>query len=111
MSDEHLYSELASELSRFDFPIASDCLTIEKLKIEISREVNHLISTDFSRLISLLYRLDISEKKLRNALAAPKVENAGDVIAEMIISRQLEKIKSRNSFKTAGHDIPEEEKW
>ena len=37
-------------------------------------------------------------------------EDAGKIIAALIIERQLQKIKSKQQFKQAD-DIPEEDKW
>ncbi len=58
----------------------------------------------------MLYRLDISEEKLRTSLDAGTGEPAGTMIATMIIERQLQKIESRKRYKMEG-DIPEDEKW
>ncbi len=73
----------------------------------ISVEVNRLILDDFNGLINILYRLDINEEKLRNALMADP-GNAGDIIAGMILERQEQKRKNREMFK--GGDS-REERW
>jgi hypothetical protein len=73
--------------------------------------ITELINNDFSQLISLLYRIDVPEKKLRQVLDATNGKDAASVIATMIIERQLEKIRSRERFKSNGGGISEEEKW
>lgn len=82
----------------------------QKIIEDLSEYINRLIDTDFSMLLSLLYRLDISEEKLRNSLDVGTGETAGTTIATMIVERQLEKIESRKLFK-AKDDISEDEKW
>lgn len=77
---------------------------------DLSAYINNLIVTRFDELISLLYRLDISEPKLKLLLQQHESEDAADIIAGMILERQAEKIKSRGLFRSPG-DIPEAEKW
>ena len=77
----------------------------------IAERINYLITNDFSLLISILYRLDISEKKLKQLLQQTSNSTAGDIIAALIIERQLEKIKSRKAFKNNAKDIPDAERW
>ncbi|MGI8637666.1 MAG: hypothetical protein ACR2KZ_19885, partial [Segetibacter sp.] len=61
--------------------------------------------------ISILDRLDISEKKLKQLLQQTKDATAGDIIAELIVERQLQKIDSRNAFKNSAPDMPDVERW
>lgn len=73
--------------------------------------INHLINHDFNRLISLLYRMDVNEKKLREILSGNQGANAGMVIAHLMIERQAEKIKSRKAFRQRDENTGDEEKW
>lgn len=73
--------------------------------------VNELITQDFNQLITLLYRLDINEKKLKQTLADHPDQNAGELIAKLILDRQEEKKKSREAFKQKGWEGSEEERW
>lgn len=77
---------------------------------ELSAWVNEMIDRDFGGLLNLLYRLDINENKLRKLLEDIPNEDAGKIIAAMIIERQLQKKKSKEMFKQEG-EIPEEDKW
>jgi hypothetical protein len=87
--------------------IAPDELFHEKL----ADYINHLVNHDFNRLISLLYRMDVNEKKLREILSDNPAANAGTVIANLMIERQAEKIKSREAFRQRDENIGDEEKW
>lgn len=73
--------------------------------------VNELITQDFNHLVLLLYRLDINEKKLKQTLADNPNQNAGELIAQLIVDRQEEKRKSREAFKQKDWESSEEEKW
>ena|SRR3982750_1663123 len=83
----------------------------------LSPLINDLINNDFEKLVQILYRLDIDEKKLRNILAANLPAgrqdtglDAGEIIAGLVIERQLQKIRSRREFKR-DENIDEDEKW
>ncbi|MDB5202047.1 MAG: hypothetical protein JWQ27_1456 [Ferruginibacter sp.] len=78
---------------------------------QLAAFVNDLILHHFDQLVWLLYRIDVSEKKLTTLLASTPKEDAGQLIADMIISRQLEKIKSRQENRRDTNNISEEESW
>lgn len=73
--------------------------------------VNELITQDFNQLLLLLYRLDINEKKLKQTLADHPDQNAGELIAKLIVDRQAEKKRSREALKQKDWESSEEEKW
>jgi len=77
---------------------------------ELATYINDMILRDFTGLMNLLYRLDVSEIKIRKLLDDMQHEDAGKIIAAVIIERQLQKIKSKQQFKQEG-DIPEEDRW
>ena len=77
---------------------------------ELAAYVNEMILHDFTGLMNLLYRLDVSEDKIRKLLDEMQQEDAGKIIAAVIIERQLQKIKTKQQFKQKG-DIPEEDRW
>lgn len=81
------------------------------LRARLAEHLDVLISTDFLALVRLLYRLDISEKKLKMVLAETEGKNASETIADMIIERQMQKIRSRAEHKKRNDNIPDDEKW
>jgi rRNA-processing protein FCF1 len=80
-------------------------------RAELAAFVNHLINTDFEKLVFLLYRIDVRESVIKQLLALPPNSNAGELIADAIIARQAEKIESRKQFKQPDDIIAEEDKW
>lgn len=78
---------------------------------ELSAYINELITTNFEQLLALLYRVDVSEKKLKTLLAEPAENLSSDVIARLLIERQLEKIISRRDTKIPPEEFDEEERW
>lgn len=81
-----------------------------QLQAKLSAAINDMIVHHFDELIQLLYRMDVSEAKLKEMLQQHAADDASDIIATLILERQQQKIKTREMFKAAT-DIPEEEKW
>ena len=99
---EYLHSEWALELPRTSGEQ-------EMMKV-LAEKINSLILHDFERLVSILYRIDVHEQKLRAVLRSHPETEAGRLIAELLVERQCEKAASREKY--AGHkDESNEEKW
>ena len=77
---------------------------------ELSNEINQLIVHDFTALVQILYRLDVSEAKLKMVLSENPKEDAGRLIAALIIERLKKREEVRKQF-PAQENIPEEDRW
>lgn len=86
-------------------------VSLEELKKILADYINSLINTNFNKLISILYRMDINEPKLVRQLQENPGVDAGLMLAEMIIERQKQKIKSRAFYNKKDSDADENEKW
>ena len=73
--------------------------------------VNDLLRSDFERLVSLLYRLDIDEQHLKQTLRDNPDTDAAVLIVDMMIERQAQKIESRQQYNQRDNNISEDEKW
>lgn len=74
--------------------------TYEELQEKLATHLNHLLTTDINKLISILYRIDISQEKAMSALAEnAQREMPGEILARLIIARQLEKVITRRKYK------------
>ena len=82
----------------------------EELEEKLSEIIDHLIQKDFQKLVYVLYKVDVSEIKLKQMLQAERDENASAIIAKLIIQRQKQKLESRKNF-TSSNNISDEEKW
>jgi len=109
MTDEEqvLQKEIIHATDALLFPETSFSVFTQKL----AAYINELIDHNFEKLVNILYRLDVSENKLKNLLASNTQTDAGLLIAQLIIERQAEKIKTRNQYKQSDTNIPDEEKW
>lgn len=86
-------------------------LTRRELNSHLEDYINELISNNFNQLIQALYRVDVSEAKLKAILLENPEQDAAKIIAQLIIERMREKLKSRKEREKQDEDIPEEEKW
>jgi hypothetical protein len=109
MIEPALIKDLIIELG--SLPVQED---YEARRLELAGRINELLNSDFSKLISVLYRMDVSEAKLKQLLKENPETDAGLLIADLMIERQLQKIKTRraaNQAKQRDNDIDENEKW
>lgn len=98
-------SEILARLGNALTPTAK-----EACKEDLVRYINALLLQDFERLVQLLYRVDVDEKKLRALLKAHPQQDAAVLIADLIIQRETEKQVSRHLHRN-DDTIPEDEKW
>lgn len=61
------------------------------------QRIDELLHRDFEKLKWILYRIDVSEKKLNDALQNSEAD-AATVMGDLIIQRQIEKAESRKKF-------------
>lgn len=60
--------------------------------------IAYLIDKDFSRLLNILYRIDVSEQKIKDTLAENNGKNPAEIIAILIVEREFQKMKFREMF-------------
>ena len=82
----------------------------EQLRKDITGYVNYLLLEDFNALVQLLYKVDVSEEKLKAVLRDNPGTDAAVLIADLLISRQEEKLNNRQP-PPEDQGIPADEKW
>ena len=105
MKDEHALQKVSEQLE-IDIT-GKDHSAARQI---LADKINELINKDFQKLISILYRIDVSEPKLKKLLQENSNTDAGLLIAGLMIERQAEKIRSRQQNQR-DEDISDEEKW
>ena len=87
----------------------NNLLALEKLSTpDLETMINEMIKNDFSKLVQLLYRIDVSEAKLKNILQAHPNEDAGKLIAVVVLERLAATKKARESFSTKTPSIADD---
>ena len=83
-----------------DQPAPQNNQNYEQLKKDLADYLNDLLVSDYNKLISILYRIDIAQEKAVAELAK-NAENVspGETLARLIIERQLQKIETRRKYR------------
>ena len=98
-------NELMRELDLVAIPNGPEPLRV------LANKINELLENDFQKLISILYRMDINENKLRTLLSENQGTDAGIIIAQLMIEREVQKIKTREEYRKKDENTDEDEKW
>ena len=85
-------------------------ISFDLLKERLSSHINFLIQSDFQKLVSILYRVDVNESKLKHLLQENQGFDAANIITDLFIERQLQKIRSRQEYRN-DEIISNDEKW
>ena len=88
----------------------ADSLTIQELEVLLAEIVNEWIRSDFNRLVQFLYRIDISESRLRILLEENTEEDTGQLLARLILERLAQKIETRRRYRQ-NDTTSDEERW
>ena len=106
MKDDQVLVEVSKELD-----VALDTNNFYLARQILAEKINELLDTNFQKLILILYRMDVSESKLKQLLIDNTGTDAGLIIADLMIERQGEKIRTRQQFSRRDENISDDEKW
>jgi len=90
-----------------DFEIFSEPITFsgnpktayDELKSQIAPIISKLMSNNYERLLSVLYRIDVNEKSISEEIYRRNDEEPSSIITDLIIERELKKVVIRRYFK------------
>jgi hypothetical protein len=81
-------------------PVNHEELLWESAQSQISKALDRLINTQYSQFLNLLYRIDVPESKIASSLQNKKKDERDvDIIAELILKRELQKVVLKKYFK------------
>ena len=85
----------------------------ESLLKYIEFRVQELINSNFQGLLQSLYRIDINEKELKKSIENSSPEKVAGIIAEKILEREKQKLKTKEECRQFRSDNieDEEETW
>jgi hypothetical protein len=86
-------------------------ISFETLHSELANHINQLIKNNFESLVALLYKIDVSEEKLKLKVLDNPATDAGNVIATLIIERLQQKADFKKQFTQKPSAADNEEKW
>lgn len=105
-SDTQRFEEIVKFVEK-DFLVGEDYSLIPSVDLEsleefrqyLTEKLKVLLDERFDTLVNILYRIDISEKKLSKLFSGDNKDSIPSVLADLIIERQLQKIRLRKLYK------------
>jgi hypothetical protein len=82
----------------------------EAIKTCLAQYLNQLLLHDFGALVQVLYRVDVSEARVKQVLKQHPDTDAGDLLADLLIQRQEEKRATFKTFRSPPAES-DEERW
>jgi hypothetical protein len=76
-----------------------DITSLEEFRKYLTEKIAFLMDSNFDLLVNTLYRIDVSESKLSELFSGKNKENIPGGVADLIIERQLQKIRFRQKYK------------
>lgn len=73
--------------------------TYKVLEKRLTFIVSHFLDKDMNRLLNSLYRIDFDESKFKKILLEEAPDNLSKRIAQEIIRREMQKVKTREKYK------------
>jgi len=101
MQNDYEYSEPREVFSIIstNFELASgDVLSFEEIHRILTERIHELLEKNVEKLIFILYRIDVGQKKTDEIFNNPSKEEIASLLASAVIERQLEKVKTRKKY-------------
>ena len=102
MIEEKIIQPLVEKLNSEYYPqgnILPEVSDINQIRLILTKRIAELAEKNFDKLINSLYRIDVNEIKLHEALHTKEKENIPSLIADLIIERQVQRIRTQILYK------------
>lgn len=73
--------------------------SFEDFEVRMSTIIEYYLNNDMNGLLNAFYRMDISEGKFKEILIQNDPENIALDLARLVISREMEKVITREKYK------------
>ncbi len=71
----------------------------DELFVQMHREVESMLNNDYNKFLTMLYRIDISNKDVELYRTEMRGNTQPEIITTLIIHRELKKVMTREYFK------------
>jgi hypothetical protein len=86
-------------LHDFELTIPEKKLNEQELLDYLAQAISYMIEYKMDYLLSLLYRLDVDENKINNALLPGNPEPAHVALARLVLERQKQRVATKMAYK------------
>lgn len=73
-------------------------ISLEEIHKILTETIRVLLDKNVERLVSILYRIDVGQKKTDEIFNRPSKDDIASLLAEAVIERQLQKVLSRKKY-------------
>ena len=73
-------------------------ITLEEIYRILTGTIRDMLDKNVERLVSILYRIDVGQKKTDEIFNHPSKDDIAALLAEAVIERQLQKVLSRKKY-------------
>lgn len=73
---------------------------LQDLQNKVAQAVLYLLQQDLNRLLNILYRIDVDERQVKQAMLLPTEAKVAEQIARLIIKRELQKAQTRFIYRS-----------
>ena len=87
------------DLASNELPVKSNP-SIQELHKYLTIAIGSMLDREFNKLLNLLYRVDIEESLVAEALRAEKPSEVASELARLVIDREMKKVESRKKYST-----------
>jgi hypothetical protein len=82
-----------------NLPETNELNSLNELKIFLIVKISELLDTNYSKLLNTLYLIDLDERRLHDLFSEKNREVIPQVLADMIIERQVQKFNNRKKYR------------
>jgi hypothetical protein len=72
----------------------------EELFDQIEPHIKKLIDSNHSKFMGILYRIDLNDNQIKEAINNNSTEPFSEIVTDLIIKRELQKVVIRNHYKS-----------
>jgi hypothetical protein len=82
-----------------DLPETYGLHSLNELKKYLTVKISELLDTNYTKLLNTLYLIDLDERKLHDLFSGKNREIMPQVLADLIIERQVQKFNNRKKYR------------
>ena len=98
MSSDLVHTTAQYIVTAFDIGdelVVPESITLEEIRKGLVERIIHLLNVNPEKLMSILYRIDVSETRVNEIFAHAMPPDIPEQLADLIIERQLQKARTR----------------
>lgn len=84
-------------------PTSIQRMTLDDVLAFVAVHVDRLLKDSPGLLMSILYRIDVPERRVRDVFESAPYDNLAVQLADLMIERELQKVRTRRDIKYTGY--------